>query len=623
MPGSLSGIGCVLCRLVWLGVIFNMYELVFLSLSLSLCPDSARRHHQNGHSHPQSSPYFSQQRAAVTATHRYPTGYPNGRSWSVSERVHDIQPVKPICDQFLQKLIVVEDNVTQDPLQLMVKIGEKVEVVRREGEMLYVRNDRGKEGYVPNRNCVPPVASTRRRANSGRTLPMRQVASVDSEALLKPVPMFPSNSAGRVVRYNSPPLGSDYRQDQPVRRIASPLIYPNGGLDGGAGSNSMPFQKHSPSSRGTTSTIDPYSSAIPEQHSPALLHSTADLQDELGARLDSCVSLSNSQNETSGRSSMSSFEHSIIDSGPRRPSSSDDSGTVEMQKEDRASTIHCADSSSDDGSSKLGRSSSGTNTPSIRDRPLPSPPRGADRPDDVPPPVPPRHTSLDRSAMHTIIPGMPDDISPYSKPIDSLLNGGTETSLQRTQQQQHVKSLMDIRSKDCGVNSPYSEVFRGTGSTRGHRRHDALSELKDESNPRGTRRAASFNKQRVSTSNIMERKTSPMVNGDRHHEDEVFRGAESPSPGKLLSRFRKYLWGMFIVSEDFNAIDENEVSVRAGEHVMVFNQDDKDWFWVVKHKTDNSEGFVPSYILREAIAADTKHSTGQFLFPLHMTRASV
>ena len=46
-------------------------------------------------------------------------------------------------------------------------------------------------------------------------------------------------------------------------------------------------------------------------------------------------------------------------------------------------------------------------------------------------------------------------------------------------------------------------------------------------------------------------------------------------------------------------MDENEVSVAAGEQVMVFNQDDQFWYWIVKHKTDQSEGFVPASILRE------------------------
>lgn len=38
----------------------------------------------------------------------------------------------------------------------------------------------------------------------------------------------------------------------------------------------------------------------------------------------------------------------------------------------------------------------------------------------------------------------------------------------------------------------------------------------------------------------------------------------------------------------------------------MFNQEDSNWFWVVKHKTDNSEGFVPAAILTEQGAIDGK-----------------
>lgn len=47
------------------------------------------------------------------------------------------------------------------------------------------------------------------------------------------------------------------------------------------------------------------------------------------------------------------------------------------------------------------------------------------------------------------------------------------------------------------------------------------------------------------------------------------------------------------------------MSVVKGEHVLVLNQEDIDWFWIVKHKTDESEGFVPSSILSEAVGEKT------------------
>ena len=76
-----------------------------------------------------------------------------------------------------------------------------------------------------------------------------------------------------------------------------------------------------------------------------------------------------------------------------------------------------------------------------------------------------------------------------------------------------------------------------------------------------------------------------------------------------IDKFRKFVWGVYIVTHEFEALDENEVSVCPGDHVSVFNQDDREWFWVVKHATAE-EGFVPSCILEETSIPDN-HS-GEF-----------
>ena len=66
---------------------------------------------------------------------------------------------------------------------------------------------------------------------------------------------------------------------------------------------------------------------------------------------------------------------------------------------------------------------------------------------------------------------------------------------------------------------------------------------------------------------------------------------------------------MFVVTHNFDPLDENEVAISKGEHVSVWNQDDRDWFWVVKHASSNSEeGFVPSGCLRE-VSAESKTSS--------------
>ena len=64
-----------------------------------------------------------------------------------------------------------------------------------------------------------------------------------------------------------------------------------------------------------------------------------------------------------------------------------------------------------------------------------------------------------------------------------------------------------------------------------------------------------------------------------------------------------------MVIENFEGMDENEVTVKKGEHVSVWNQDDREWYWIVKHTSNYSEeGFIPSIALREIVSSDPKHA---------------
>ena len=65
-----------------------------------------------------------------------------------------------------------------------------------------------------------------------------------------------------------------------------------------------------------------------------------------------------------------------------------------------------------------------------------------------------------------------------------------------------------------------------------------------------------------------------------------------------VSRFRKVVWGVYEAVRRFDAVDENEISLVKGERVSLLNQDDPDWFWVVRMENSN-EGFVPKCYLRE------------------------
>ena len=55
--------------------------------------------------------------------------------------------------------------------------------------------------------------------------------------------------------------------------------------------------------------------------------------------------------------------------------------------------------------------------------------------------------------------------------------------------------------------------------------------------------------------------------------------------------FFKVPYGQSAVLFDFEAEDENDVSVRRGENVVILNQDDPGWVWV--RTDDRREGFVP------------------------------
>ena len=84
-----------------------------------------------------------------------------------------------------------------------------------------------------------------------------------------------------------------------------------------------------------------------------------------------------------------------------------------------------------------------------------------------------------------------------------------------------------------------------------------------------------------------------------------------------IRKFRKCLWGLYVVTADFDAFDENEITVHKGEQVSVWNCDEEEWYWVVKpHNTSSEEGFVPSCCLQVIVSADfvQAHRKSVYLF---------
>lgn len=494
----------------------------------------------------------------------YPPYYPNspqhsqnGR-FSVTEKVQDVSaPQAPISDQFLQKLIVLQDHCATKDLELTVRRGERIEVVRREGDFLFIRNERGKQGYVPSKNCAPPVASSSRRtrSNSRSSMPIRPVASGGESGSRSNISMFPCNSAGYIKRYDSP---CEDPEQITIRRVSSPPSNVLSPLLSGPSSDtrqpregSAPLEpKYSPSSSsGVASLSEPYSPALMRAYS----------HEELDRKIESGYSLGQSVIDPSDP--HSNLDNQLADIY-RKHSSSDDSGTMDMSK-DYASTIRNGELSSDEGSCRRGSSASGGTTPSMINRPLPSPPKGHSQ--DTPPPVPPRFASLDRSCRPMTAEPLPiaDDIDPYAQPVD-IISSDSVQSFHKS----HVKSHVDVHNQNSGINSPYSEVYRGG---KGNKRPINLPE--DCSSQ--TSRSGSFTRHRspnsVKSSHGIERRGSPHTNGDkipppppisgRHKRPPPLNGdkkfpalfddnaRDSPSPIKGVIKFRKCLWGVFLCTQ--------------------------------------------------------------------------
>ena len=92
-------------------------------------------------------------------------------------------------------------------------------------------------------------------------------------------------------------------------------------------------------------------------------------------------------------------------------------------------------------------------------------------------------------------------------------------------------------------------------------------------------------------------------------EEEGDHSARKLRSQTKISKFRKCLWGLYMVTADFEAFDENEVTIFKGEHVSVWNQDDREWYWIVKHASNHTEeGLVPSCYLREIVSSDSKQA---------------
>ena len=442
---------------------------------------------------------------------------------------------------------------------LCVKRGESVQVISSDGEWFFVRSERGREGFVPKTHLYAPRTSRTRThsrgAVSSSSTAIRQVRSNSSvqETSKASLAMAHCHSTGRPRKYSL--------EDKSIRRVTSPPTIPSTTVSPPQeqGGQTSYEQKHSPSSSSGVAT-GPSSPSFTSQHHTS---QEQDLRDTA-----STCSLNHSD-----RSSLSSYENSNDDcfpaDKPQHPRVRELSPMM-LQDQEAGGPI-----SSDETLPKRGSCGSSSDCNLSAPAKMRSP---------IPPSPPPASHLLEAHRRHIYskiedseepaggIDGTdPEDSEdPYSIPFDSL--GPSVKPVRVMGKTTKARSLSDIRSHEVRPHNGLAVSRAGGGGETDASRYQLRQQV---------------------------RPPHPQA---RPHE---------PQQTTKISKFRKCLWGLFVVLFDFRAEDENEVSVQAGEHVSVWNRDDQEWYWIVKHTSTNSEeGFIPSTCLREIVASDSKLSAG-------------
>ena len=553
-----------------------------------------------------------------------------------------------------RKMVVLQEYRPTDSQGLGVRRGELVQVISEEPNWTYVRNERNKEGYVPAINLVAPYSSMRsnRRmlgippgGGGGGGVPIRHVASgssIDIKDQPHPVvPMYPSTSAGRPRNFSmgdehrihvggshtGPPVmgyGGSSSAGPPGRRGYSPHELTNGGGGGGIPSlsqgnppmTSPSDQKYSPS---TSSGVASFTGT----NSPVGGHSD-------GSNHSSFCSIEDDRvREVMGEEGMAHHHYG--------------NATSYSSRSNKPHPHHHAHATNEQQQNAY----NGETTPP------PIPPRTF-QPQNAPshsphPPPPPAPGGGSQDSAHHHHHQHQDDFdqdadSSYASPADALLG-------QHPQQSPHlgqprVRSLNDVRLREIRrtqENGVYSQVFQGhqrpAPRQNGYRAvptatmmiGDEDSNMSEGGSSRSRGSSSRKSGSRVSslrTQTTTERYPSSSYEYEvfSHESDVTLNESADPNrSGRPLSgnslnsnsptkikKFRKNLWGLYIVTQDFEACDENEVSVRAEDHVSVWNQDDRDWYWIVKHDT-SEEGFVPSSCLKEIVNSESQQASQQEL----------
>ena len=527
-------------------------------------------------------------------------------------------------------------------------------VLSQDENRAHIRNEQDKEGYVPCTHLVAPYSTMRSRTKYSTGGPLRHVASGSNIEGMEPsrtsgspqvVPMYKSKSGGKPRNYSTPESNrqrsntSSSSSRLTPRRVCSPHDYGHNtmpaALQGQNSANSTYDQKYSPSTSSGVASLTGTSSPV--------------VQSDCGSNHSSLCSIGEERGRAApaeGAPVQNGINENIRESSRIRGRAASEMN-ISYAKHNR---------------SRVPLPQSSDQIP----HPLPEVlPPFSDDPhtqedgvfynsvnDDIPPPLPPRTLYYNLNPPPPQLasqgdlyippseeyPSSLDEWNPYAAPADAICRTQSPHLVGQPRGRWNDMKVRDVTSsQDNGV---YSEVFQGNQRPLRYQNECHVSPnrgVDDECSGRlsngGSFRSRSSRQSSSCVSSLHNQMPEPYCNSHEviisHVADvtldsggEVKDGCISKPPGSanslthsssaLIKKFRKNLWGLCIVTETFQSYDENEVSVQEGDHISVWNQDDPEWYWIVKHDT-NEEGFVPSGCLKE-IVSDNQSVANQSKF---------
>ena len=438
-----------------------------------------------------------------------------------------------------QRMVVIQEYVPKDCTGVAVRRGQTVELIGGDGEWLYVKTDRGDEGYIPRSHCVYPYSASQ---------PERE-GEMDSRPQLDNRSRSFSGMHGE----------NNVELIQKMKELSPSSIAKTRVLSPGIASSS-----HNKNANNTNNELTGLPGSAP--HSPN----------------------SSIERNTS---------HNILVNGQRYSDHSSSSGHYDASDssadERTVSPVHSnarSDTASGDGTfvsnALKSKMASESDLLTIKDRPLPATPAKSKQP----------------VHFYSIITDFPssrkeaevaDNECPYSNPLDAI----APTQPSWSDKRWHGGS----------------DLIRQSGS----RQREGTPEWKPPLPSRAPLQGSSDTHCLSTGSNTgSQRSITGSTDGSFCAEQQ------KDNQNNKVYKFRKFIWGVYVIQQDFEAIDENEISVRTGQHVSLLNQDDADWYWVVRHD-DSQEGFVPRSHLLELMHVEQPYSAGNSNILVHKKLSSV